>query len=271
MTTHTTSPSPGAGTERRGRRDRRARRLARADPAAAIRRRDRGAVRPCGAARPDRARPDGVRRHPGPRLATGQSGKLGYEISLCYERDGDALRDRVLAAGEPFGILVTGPSDINRVEARIFTHRPDMDDDFIGKATLTPIRDKGVKERLVGIEILGEPPATPSRPAGRSPPTEPRSAPSPSRCTRPGSRGTSGTRGSASSTQRRERGSTSTRPRTRAGRRDGAPLSSRAAPVPPTAAYETRGAASSGVGSGRRRHTPPGRTTIATMMQAITA
>ena len=44
---------------------------------------------------------------------------------------------------------------------------PDMDDDFIGKATLTPIRDKGVKQRPVGIEILGEP-APPLRgaPAG---------------------------------------------------------------------------------------------------------
>jgi aminomethyltransferase len=107
---------------------------------------------------------------------TGWSGELGYEIFLCDERYGDALWDRVLTAGKPFGIVVTGPSDINRVEAGIIAYRSDMDlgtnpyevglgrlvdldtpDDFIGKAALTRIRDEGVRRMLVGIEIEGKP------------------------------------------------------------------------------------------------------------------
>ena len=111
---------------------------------------------------------------------TGWSGELGYEIFLCDERYGDALWERVLAAGAPFGIAVTGPSDINRVEAGIIAYRSDMDlgtnpfevglgrlvaldtpDDFIGKQALRRIRDEGVQRSLVGVEILGEPLADP--------------------------------------------------------------------------------------------------------------
>jgi aminomethyltransferase len=107
---------------------------------------------------------------------TGWSGEVGYEIFLCDERYGDALWDQVLTAGEPFGIVVTGPSDINRVEAGIVAYRSDMDlgtnpyevglghlvdldapDDFIGKPALTRIREEGVTRALVGIEILGDP------------------------------------------------------------------------------------------------------------------
>jgi glycine cleavage system aminomethyltransferase T len=107
---------------------------------------------------------------------TGWSGEVGYEIFLCDERYGDVLWDRVLAAGEPFGIVVTGPSDINRVEAGIVAYRSDMDlatnpyevglgglvdldtpDDFIGKSALTRIRSEGVTRALIGVEILGDP------------------------------------------------------------------------------------------------------------------
>ena len=82
----------------------------------------------------------------------------------------------MLTAGEPFGIAVTGPSDVNRVEAGILGYRCDMDmttnpfevglerlvdldapGDFIGKAALTRIRDEGITRKLVGIEILGDP------------------------------------------------------------------------------------------------------------------
>ncbi len=107
---------------------------------------------------------------------TGWSGEIGYEIFLRDQRDGDALWERVLAAGEPFGIAVTGPSDVNRVEAGILGYRADVDmttnpfevglewlvdldgpRDFIGKAALTRIRDQGITRKLVGIEILGDP------------------------------------------------------------------------------------------------------------------
>ena len=106
---------------------------------------------------------------------TGWSAEIGYEIFLRDSRDGDELWERVLAAGAPSGIVVTGPSDANRVEAGILGYRSDIDlstnpfevgmerlvdldtaDDFIGKAALTRIRDEGVSRSLVGIEILGE-------------------------------------------------------------------------------------------------------------------
>jgi glycine cleavage system aminomethyltransferase T len=125
---------------------------------------------------------------------TGWSGEVGYEIFLYDGRNGDALWERVLVAGRPFGIAVTGPSDANRVEAGILAYRSDMDlttnpfeiglerlvdldtpADFIGKVALTRIRDEGVTRRLVGIEISGEPLPFPTR-AGLSPRAEPASA-----------------------------------------------------------------------------------------------
>jgi len=107
---------------------------------------------------------------------TGWSGELGYEIFLRDGRYGDALWDRVLAAGTPFQIAVTGPSDANRVEAGILAYRSDFDlrtnpfeaglerfvhldapADFIGKAALLKVRDQGITRKLVGIRFLGEP------------------------------------------------------------------------------------------------------------------
>jgi glycine cleavage system aminomethyltransferase T len=107
---------------------------------------------------------------------TGWSGEVGYEIFLRDARFGEQLWDRVLEAGRPFGIAVTGPSDANRVEAGILAYRSDMDlgtnpyelglerfvdleapADFIGKAALMRIREQGVSRRLVGFEIPGEP------------------------------------------------------------------------------------------------------------------
>ena len=107
---------------------------------------------------------------------TGWSGELGYEIFLRDGDYGDALWERVLTDGAPFGIAVTGPSDVNRVEAGILAYRSDMDmttnpfeiglerlvdldtpEDFIGKPVLTRIRDEGVTRKLVGIQILGGP------------------------------------------------------------------------------------------------------------------
>ena len=105
---------------------------------------------------------------------TGWSGEVGYEIFLRDHRFGDALWDRVLAAGKPFQIAVTGPSDANRVEAGILGYRSDFDmqtnpfeagldrfvnldapADFIGKAALWKVREQGITRKLVGIRILG--------------------------------------------------------------------------------------------------------------------
>jgi glycine cleavage system aminomethyltransferase T len=106
---------------------------------------------------------------------TGWSGEVGYEIFLRDHRYGDALWDRVLDAGKPFQIAVTGPSDANRVEAGILGYRSDFDmqtnpfeagldrfvnldapADFIGKAALLKIREQGITRKLVGIRILGD-------------------------------------------------------------------------------------------------------------------
>ena len=73
-------------------------------------------------------------------------------------------------------MAVTGPSDIRRVEAGILGYGADIDlatnpfeagldrlvdldkaADFIGKPTLRRIKAEGVKRRLVGVEIAGEP------------------------------------------------------------------------------------------------------------------
>ena len=107
---------------------------------------------------------------------TGWSGEFGYEIFLADSRYGNELWDRILEAGKPHGIAVTGPSDIRRVEAGILGYRSDIDlginpfeagmerlldldsgREFIGKAALLKIREAGVERRIVGVELAGEP------------------------------------------------------------------------------------------------------------------
>jgi aminomethyltransferase len=108
---------------------------------------------------------------------TGWTGEVGYEIYLRDTSRGTDLFDRVMQAGEPFGIRVIAPSEARRIEAGIFNYGSDMriEDtpfhvtglerfveldqraDFIGKDALRRIRDEGVDRKLVGIEIHGEP------------------------------------------------------------------------------------------------------------------
>jgi len=106
---------------------------------------------------------------------TGWTGELGYELYLLDPLHGEALWNRVMEAGKPFGIAATGPSDIRRIEAGILNYGIDMTiennpyeigmerlvdatkADFIGKAALRTIREKGPARRLVGLEIDGTP------------------------------------------------------------------------------------------------------------------
>ncbi len=107
---------------------------------------------------------------------TGWSGEVGYEIYLRDSSKGAELWDRVMAAGEPHGIVPTGPSDIRRVEAGILNYGIDMtlennpyevglgwmvkldqEADFIGKDALRRIEAEGASRSLAGIEIEGEP------------------------------------------------------------------------------------------------------------------
>jgi aminomethyltransferase len=80
-----------------------------------------------------------------------------------------------MEAGDPFEIRPTGPVDIRRVEGGIFNWGADMTyennpfelgldrlvdldsgADFIARDALAIIRDEGVKQKIVGIEIDGD-------------------------------------------------------------------------------------------------------------------
>lgn len=107
---------------------------------------------------------------------TGWSGEIGYEIYLRDGRRGNELWEKVMEAGRPFNIAPTGPVDIRRIEAGILNYGADMtlennpyevgldwmidfnqEADFIGREALQRIQREGVKRRLVGVEISGEP------------------------------------------------------------------------------------------------------------------
>jgi len=107
---------------------------------------------------------------------TGWTGEVGYEIYLRDGSQGTALWERVMEAGQPYNIGPIAPSDIRRVEAGILNYGSDMtldnnpyevglgwlvdldqEADFIGKAALKRIKAEGVKRKLVGVELQGEP------------------------------------------------------------------------------------------------------------------
>ena len=106
---------------------------------------------------------------------TGWTGEVGFEIYLRDGSRGEELWDRVMAAGEPYNISATGPSDIRRIEAGILNYGIDVtldtnpyeaglgwlvdleqEADFVGKEALRRIKAKGAKRKLVGVEIGGD-------------------------------------------------------------------------------------------------------------------
>jgi glycine cleavage system T protein len=107
---------------------------------------------------------------------TGWTGEVGYEVYLRDGSRGDDLWERIMEAGQPYNICPTGPSDIRRVEAGILNYGIDMtldnnpyevglgwlvdeakEADYIGKAALKRIKAEGVRRKLVGVEIAGDP------------------------------------------------------------------------------------------------------------------
>ena len=107
---------------------------------------------------------------------TGWTGELGYELYLLDPARGEDLWNRVMAAGKPYGIAPTGPSDIRRIEAGILNYGIDMTiendpyevglerlvdlgkpHDFVGKEALLRKNEEGPVRRLVGLEIDGAP------------------------------------------------------------------------------------------------------------------
>lgn len=107
---------------------------------------------------------------------TGWSSELGYEIFLCDGSQGDRLWEHLMAVGTPLGLKPGHTSSIRRIEAGMLSYHADMnlannpyelgmgrlvdmdmEADFVSKAALTKIKDTGVSQQLVGLEIDGDP------------------------------------------------------------------------------------------------------------------
>ncbi len=105
---------------------------------------------------------------------TGWSGELGYELYLQDHRLGTELWDKVMAAGEEFGISPATPSAMRSIEGGLLSYCSDitLDDnpftlglerlldldkphDYIGKSALQRIAKEGPQRRLVGVNIDG--------------------------------------------------------------------------------------------------------------------
>ena len=107
---------------------------------------------------------------------TGWSSELGYEIYLRDASRGDELWERIMAAGQPFGLRAGHTSTIRRIEGGMLSYHADMDINtnpfelgldrlvdlemeaaFIGKAALKRIKAAGIRRKQVGLQIAGPP------------------------------------------------------------------------------------------------------------------
>ena len=108
---------------------------------------------------------------------TGWTGEVGYEVYLRDAARGIDLWDAIMRAGEEFEIRAIAPSDQRRMEAGIFNYGNDMDvtnnpfevtglerlvelendHEVVARAALERIAAEGVKRKLVGVEIEGQP------------------------------------------------------------------------------------------------------------------
>ena len=101
---------------------------------------------------------------------------MGFEIylhdAMLYADD---VWPYILEQGEEFNLRVIAPSHIRRLEAGILSYGQDLDiennpyevrlgwqvdlnkDDFVGKQALARIKSEGVRQRLVGLRMGGEP------------------------------------------------------------------------------------------------------------------
>lgn len=101
---------------------------------------------------------------------TGWSSELGYELYLQDGARGDELWEKIMAAGKPFGLKPGHTSSIRRIEGGMLSYHADadihtnpfelgldrlvkldMEAEFIGKAALHRIKEKGVSRKQVGI------------------------------------------------------------------------------------------------------------------------
>lgn len=107
---------------------------------------------------------------------TGWSSELGYELYLQDGSRGTELWEKIMAAGQPFGLQPGHTSSIRRIEGAMLSYHADMDirtnpfelgldrlvaldapHEFIGKSALQEIKQSGVTRKQVGLVIDGEP------------------------------------------------------------------------------------------------------------------
>ena len=107
---------------------------------------------------------------------TGWSGELSYELYLQDRKMGNKLFEIVYEAAQEFNGRVIAPNVIRSIEGGILSyggdfgreHNPftiglgrlvnlDQEIDFIGKEALKVIKEKGLTEKLVGVELEGDP------------------------------------------------------------------------------------------------------------------
>ena len=103
---------------------------------------------------------------------TGWSGELGYELYLEDHVHGDELWERVMKAGEEYGIVPAAPNTIRSIEGALLSYCSDIrrednpytlglgrlvdldkEAQFIGREALRRIHRQGKHRLLVGIEI----------------------------------------------------------------------------------------------------------------------
>jgi aminomethyltransferase len=98
-------------------------------------------------------------------------------VYLTDSTKGTDVYEAIMEAGSEFGVKPTGPSDIRRIEGAIFNWGADMtydnnpiemgldrlvawdlpDDASISLKALRAIKEKGVAQRINGVEIDGDP------------------------------------------------------------------------------------------------------------------
>ncbi len=105
---------------------------------------------------------------------TGWSSELGYELYLRDGSRGDELWEKIMAAGQAFGLKPGHTSSIRRIEGGMLSYHADadihtnpfelgldrlvnleMEADFIGKAALRRIKAEGLRRKQVGLVIEG--------------------------------------------------------------------------------------------------------------------
>jgi glycine cleavage system aminomethyltransferase T len=107
---------------------------------------------------------------------TGWSNERGYELFLQDGTRGDELWEILMQAGKQHGITPACPNQIKRMEAGLLSYHNDMnlgtnpyelgmgkfidldqEADFIGKAALRKIAREGIRNRLLGAWVEGDP------------------------------------------------------------------------------------------------------------------